>query len=95
MDSFMKSLYYGEISPWERGRPQDPEHKHTSRSIIDIQNHFKSILPPEQWERFKELEDLYAKSLSIENAEVFSYGLSMGILLMIDVIEFKDTHFTE
>jgi len=52
--------------------------------------HFRNTLSTEEWERIEELGNLYAKSLSIENADVFSYGLNMGILLMIDAIDFKD-----
>jgi len=95
MNSFVKDLYYGEISPWERGRPQDPKYADFTRRIIDIQKHFKDTLPPEQWKRFEELENLNTQSLSIDNLGAFSYGLSMGILLMIDVINFKDNQLAE
>jgi len=90
MNSFVKSLYYGEISPWERGRSKDPRHALITHKIIDIQKYLRSDLTPEQWAKFEELENLYAQSWGIENFEVFSYGLNMGVLLMIDVIDFKE-----
>jgi len=58
--------------------------------INDIQKHFQNTLPAEEWERIEELGSLYARSLSIENAEVFSYGLNMGMMLMADALDFKD-----
>ena len=90
MNSFMKALYYGEISPWERDRPKDPEYTEITRKIIDIQANFRNTLSPKQWDQVEELGNLYAKSFSIENAEVFTHGLSIGILLMVDVLDFKD-----
>jgi len=90
MNSFMKALYYGEISPCERDRPKDPEYTEVSRKIIDIQTNFRNTLSPKQWEQIEELEILYAKSFSFENADVFAYGLNMGILLMVDVLDFQD-----
>ena len=90
MNSFVKALYYGEISPWERSRLEDPEYLRIGHKINDIQTHFRNTLPAEEWERIEELGNLYAKSLSIENADIFSHGLSMGMLLMVNALEFKD-----
>ena len=78
MNSFAKSLYYGQISPWERSRPKDPEYTRISHKINDIQTHFRGILSTEEWERLEELGNLYARSLSIENADVFSYWAEYG-----------------
>ena len=90
MNSFVKALYYGEVSPWERSRSKDPEYIRMGHKINDIQKHFQNTLPAEEWERIEELGSLYARSLSIENAEVFSYGLNMGMMLMADALDFKD-----
>jgi len=90
MNSFVKALYYGEILPWESSRPDDPEYIRIGHKINDIQTHFRNTLSAEEWERIEELGSLYARSLSIENADVFSYGLNMGMLLMINALDFKD-----
>ena len=90
MNSFVKALYYGEILPWERSRPKDPEYTRISHKINEIQIHFRNTLSNEEWERIEELGNLYARSSGIENADVFSCGLNMGVLLMIDAIDFKD-----
>jgi len=95
MNSFVKALYYGEISPWERSRLKDPEYTRISHKINDIQAHFRNTLPAEEREKIEELENLYSRALSIENVDVFYYGMSMGILMMVDVISFKDNRLAE
>lgn len=95
MKSFMNDLYYGHLVPWERGRPQDPDYTLTQRKISDIKVHFKDTLPPEEWKRFEELENLYIQSSCIDDVDIFSYGLNMGILLMIDVLNFREKRLTD
>jgi len=95
MKSFMNDLYYGRLIPCERGRPQDPDYTPTQRKISDIKVHFKDTLAPEEWKRFEELENLYAQSSGIDDVDLFSYGLNMGILLMIDVLDFRKKQLTD
>jgi len=90
MNSFAKSLYYGQISPWERSRSENPEYTNISHKINDIQIHFRNTLSTEDWEKLDELETLHIRSLSIENEDIFSYGLNIGLLLMADAIDFKN-----
>jgi hypothetical protein len=94
-NSLMHDLYFGRLVPWERGRSQDPHYTPITRKISGIKDHFKDTLPPEEYKRFEELENLYAQSSSIEDVELFEYGLSMGILLMIEVFGFKEKCLTD
>jgi len=89
MNSFVKSLYYGEVSPWERDRPKDPEYKHIASKISGLQKYFQNTLPAEQLKKLEELEILHAQASSIESLDNFAYGLNMGILIMVDAIDFK------
>lgn len=93
--SFMYDLYFGNLVPWERGRSQDPAYTPINRKISDIKVHFKGLLSPEEYQKFEEMEELKAQSGAIEDVDLFAYGLSMGILLMIDVFNFKDKRLTE
>ena len=95
MKSFADNLYYGRLVPCERGRSEEPEYSLVNRKINDIKEHLESSLPPEEWKRFEELERLYTELSTIEEREAFSYGLSMGILFMIEVLDFRDSRFTE
>jgi len=48
-------------------------------------------MAPEDYKQFKELSDLYSE-LSISNEiDVFSYGFTVGLLLMADVINVAKT----
>jgi len=89
MNSFVKDLYYGRISPWERDRPKDPEYTNIGRKISKLQEHFKNTLPPEEMKKLEELEILHAQSSSIESYENFVCGFHMGILLTIGAVDFN------
>lgn len=93
--SLMYDLYYGRLVPWERGRSQDPAYTPVSRKISDIKEHFRDTLTPGEYQRFEELEDLSAQSSSIEDVDIFEYGMSMDILLMIEVFRFKEKRLTD
>ena len=90
MKSFVEALYYGNLVPWERGRPQDPKYTPINRRIDDIEEHFRKTLPPEEQERFKELRDLHIQSSFIQDTDAFAYGLNMGMLLVIEAMNFKE-----
>lgn len=93
--SMMYDLYFGHLIPWERGRSQDPHYTPVNRKISGIKEHFRDTLLPDEYKRFEELENLSAQSSSIEDVELFEYGLSMGILLMIEVFRFKEKRLTD
>jgi len=86
----MKDLYFGRIPMWEDSRPQNPEYIHATSRIGEINEHFRNTLSPEQWKQLNELESLYTQALSIEHMDAFSNGVCIGILLMIDTLNFKD-----
>jgi len=92
MRTFAEALYYGCIVPRERSIVKNPDYAILQQKIIDIKMHFQSILPPEEWERFEEMEVLQTQSTLIEEVDAFSYGLNMGILLMLGTLAFKDEH---
>lgn len=95
MKSIMYDLYFGNLVPWERGRAQSPDYKPITQKICDIDKHFEKLLSPEEYKKFEELQDLKANIGTIEDVDLFEYGLCMGILLMIDVLSFKDKRLTE
>jgi len=94
MKNIMYDLYFGHLIPWERGRSQDPAYTPITRKISAIKEHIKATMPPDEYKRFEELENLYSQSATIEDVDLFGYGMSMGILLMIEVFGFKERNFT-
>ena len=90
MKTFAKTLYYDDPMPWKRGMVQDPEYAPIDNEIDKIETHLQSILPPKEHEMLEEMGNLYAQLTAIEEESAFTYGLNMGILLMIGVMEFKN-----
>jgi len=95
MKKILHELYYGRIKPWERGRTHDPESDFINQKISDLKAQLKNTLPPEGWIQIEELEDLYTKSSTIDEVDAFSYGFNLGILLMINVLDFKEERLTD
>ncbi len=89
-ESLLNDLYYGKIVPWERPRVCTHGFEEISDKIIDIEKHFKNLLPPEEYEKFEELQSLRGQAASIESAELFEYAFSTGVLMMIEVLHYKE-----
>jgi len=81
-------LYFGNLVPWERGRSKDPAYTPITRKISDIKVHFEELLSSEEYKKFEEMEDLQAEAGTIEDINLFEYGFSMGVLMMIEVFGF-------
>lgn len=93
--SIMYDLYFGNLTPWDRGCPQASVYMSLARKVGDLKNHFKEVLSSEEYEEFEKLEDLQTQAGTIEDADLFEYGFCMATLIMIDVFNFKDTHLTD
>lgn len=93
--SMMYNMYFGNLTPMERGRSQDPDYTTISRKISDIKAHFENFLSPEEYKELEELENLRADIRLIEEAELFEYAFSMAVLMMIDVFSFKEKQLDE
>lgn len=93
--SILYDLYFGNLAPCERGRPQNPAYTPITRQISDIDEYFEKLLSPEAYEKFEEMQNLKADIGTIEDADLFEYAFSMGILLMFEVFGFKDKRLTE
>lgn len=93
--SFMHDFYFGHFIPWERGRSQDPDYTPINRKISDIKVYFRDKLSPEDNEKIEEMGNLRAQSSTIEDVDAFSYGMCMGMLLMMEVFDFKEKRMTD
>lgn len=92
--SFLSGLYFGNLAPWERRRPQDP-YDLLTRKISDMKTHFQSLLPPDALKAFEEMRNMQAQAGAIEEAELFEYAFCMAMLLMMDVFAFKEKQFSK
>ena len=83
----LKDIYYGRIIPWERRNRKAAEQHEIVRKIDAEENYFESILSEEDRQRFKALSNLISELATTSEAEIFSYGFSMGLLLMAEVMD--------
>jgi len=93
--SIMHDLYFGNLVPWERGRPEDPNCTPIAHKISDIKEHFDNTLSLEEKKRFEEMQDLESKFDIMDEVHLFRYAFSMGVLMMIDVFDFKEKRAKE
>lgn len=75
------------IIPWERREPRNEKMLEIVRKIEDEEKYFMGKMSLDDCERFQALSRLYSDLSSIGDENTFSYGFSLGTLLMLDVID--------
>ena len=90
----LKEIFYGRVVPWERRNRQAGEQREIVNRIDAEESYFESILSDEDRQRFKALSSLYSQLSTASDEELFSYGFSMGLLLMADVMDEAKTMIT-
>ena len=94
MRSFLNDLYFGKFIPCERKYTQvadDPK----MQKIGAIKGYFKNLLSPEDYKKIEEIECLQIQSYALEDVSLFEYGFCAGILMMMDVFNFKEGQRSE
>ena len=86
--SMIDKLYNGEIYPAEQVTPQYPEYREASREYGICREKVASALGNEEEERMNQLEE---KIHDYELKDTFVYGLRVGLLLILELLELEDT----
>ena len=86
----LREIYSGKVIPWERRNRKSKEHLEIVRTIEDEERYFVSKMSLDDCDRFQKLTNLYTELMASEEGEIFSYGFTMGALLMMDVMEEAD-----
>jgi len=88
MFTFMlRELYFGKVIPWERKNRKCAEQGKLIQKIEDEERYLIGKISPDDSRRLKALFNLYSELATSEEAEIFSYGFTMGALLMMDMFE--------
>ena len=85
MLNILRGLYNGKIIPWERREPLSGEFLEIIHKIEAEERYFMEKMSLDDCRRFQALSHLRAELGLAEEGELFSYGFSLGLLLMIDV----------
>ena len=84
--SILRGLFNGNIIPWERREPHNEALLETVRKIEETETYFVGKLPQEDVARFQALSSLHSDLSAIGEENAFSYGFTLGLLLMVDVL---------
>jgi len=82
----LKKFYNGKVIPWERHNRCTDEQRKILDKIVAEENYITTKLSPEDCERFKGLTELYTELSTSDEGDIFAYGFSIGLLLMVDVM---------
>ena len=85
MKNILHDLYHGRFSAWEHCPVRTAESIATNRKIEDEKRYFMQKMSLDDCQRFQALEDLYLHSSDFEQADAFSYGFKLAIMLMFAV----------
>jgi len=88
--SIMEALFDGRVIPWERRNVMSEERKAIEKKIEDEKRYFIEKMSLDDCQRFQALESLFSQAASDEEVEVYSYGFTLGALLMMEVMEKKE-----
>ncbi len=89
-ESVLHDLYFGEIRPWERAPLRTREYKELTRKIIDIREHLKGRLSPEDYIKLEEMQNLRAQADALDSTDLFAYAFRTGALMMIDIFNYEE-----
>ena len=87
MESILRGLYNGKIIPWERREPRNEALLEIVRKIEDEERYFVQKMSLDDCARFQTLSKMYSELSSIGDENTFSYGFTLGLLLMMDVMK--------
>ena len=85
--SILRGLFNGKIIPWERREPRSEALLEIIRKIEDEERYFTQKMSLDDCQRFQALSKQYSELSSIEEENIFSYGFTLGLLLMMDVMK--------
>ena len=86
MISVIEALYDGRVIPWEHRVIMTPERKAVEKRIECEKQYFTERMSPDDGERFEQLENLYVTANCHEEVDIYSYGFTLGVTLMLEVL---------
>lgn len=85
MKSVLRSLYNGDIIPWEHRNPDSKKRCEILGKLEDEERYFMAKMSLDDCQRFQELSRLHMELSIVEEDNLFSYAFTLGMLLAMDV----------
>ena len=89
--SIMEALFDGRVIPWERRINMTDKRQAILQKIESERCYLREKMSPDDHRRFLEFEDLLASNSYCEDVDIYSHGFTLGALLMLEVLERKET----
>lgn len=87
MRSILRGLFNGDIIPWERKDPHSEKHLGLVRKLEEEEHYFMAKMSLDDCQRFQAMSQLHSELLAEEEENIFSYGFTLGMLMMLDVMD--------
>ena len=87
MNSLLKELWYGNLTPSEAPTVETAQEKRIKEEYWEITEKFESLLSKEQVAFFEKREDISAEIRSMGETNAFADGFCLGARLMIEVLD--------
>lgn len=87
MRNILRGLFNGNIIPWERKDPHNERQHKIIRMLEEEERYFMEKMSLDDCQRFQALSQLHSELLSQEEENIFSYGFTLGMLMMLDVMD--------
>ena len=84
-NSIFEAMFYGKIIPWERRKTLNAERNEVEQNIKAGMDYFMEKLSPDDRQRIDELVSLYTQAGEDDDVDIFAYGFTMGVCIMLAV----------
>ena len=87
----LRKMYEGKIVPWERHNRSSAKQLEIVRKIASEEEYFEDTLTPDDFKRLQALFNMFSEVSVLNEYDIFSYGFSVGLLLMQDIVDVVKT----
>ncbi len=89
----LDSLYYGNISPFEKAVPTGKEYREKTKQVSQVLEQLAHGLNEGQMEQIRKLQTLMIDTHCMELEAAFRYGFSLGVFIMKNMCPVRNTNF--
>ncbi|HBF37037.1 MAG TPA: hypothetical protein DDW50_06920 [Firmicutes bacterium] len=89
MKPILEDLYLGRLYPLEQIVPQNPEYHSVNQKKSDLMKILEIKLSAEDNQTLEEILELDCEASVMEAYASFEYGVKLGLLLMLEVMDTK------
>lgn len=93
--SIMEALFDGRVIPWERRSILTKEYKENLDKFEREKRYFTDKMSLDDCKRFEEMEALFMQIAHGEDVQIYNHGFTLGMMIMMEVLEYKNAIVNE